>query len=206
MEAADTLARIFQDFPGIGPRQAGRFVEHLLRQGPAARKRLLEALRDLYASATLCTRCYRFHSSNQKLCAYCADPSRDETLLTILASDADCTALERSGVFKGRYFILGGLISLASDSINHLRIEELRTLIAKETSLRELILAFPANPEGDATAMRVREEIGQMFPHPITMLGRGLSTGSELEYADGATLRAAFSSRTQKLLTRSRLS
>ncbi len=195
METAETLAKIFEDFPSVGPRQAGRFLQHLLRQGPAARKRFLDALRDLYTSAALCPRCHRFHSGKEKVCVFCNDPSRDETLLALIASDADCAALERSGVFRGQYFILGGLISLASDSIAHLRIKELQKRLSEDTLLREVVLAFPANPEGDATAERIREELIPLFPHRMTTLGRGLSTGSELEYADGATLRAAFSSR-----------
>jgi recombination protein RecR len=112
-----------------------------------------------------------------------------------VAVDADIEALERSGVYRGHYFVLGNLISLASDKSSLLRMPELKRRIDGLKPI-EVIIALPANPEGDITAARIREEIVLHAPViQISMLGRGLSTGSELEYADPDTLKYALSNR-----------
>jgi len=111
-------------------------------------------------------------------------------------------ALEKSGTYRGHYFVLGGTISLASEKTNGLRIKQLlkhiNDLRSRYNEFKEVILAFPANPEGDATAVRVREEIqnyGSAASIIVTALGRGLSTGSELEYADPETIKNAIENR-----------
>lgn len=130
----------------------------------------------------------------------CTDSHRDQSLLAVVASDADLLAIERSHTFKGRYFVVGGLISLSSEKASGLRIKELLDSLEKrsENGLFEIILAFPANPEGDATAIRIREELENAIKKQsikLSMLGRGLSTGSELEYADPDTLKSALDNR-----------
>jgi recombination protein RecR len=115
----------------------------------------------------------------------------------IVASDADLAAIERSSTFSGRYFVLGGTISLANEKTTGLRLKELKKIISERPSLSEVVLAFPANPEGDATANKVRDEM-TVIGNPslkMTNLGRGLSTGSELEYADPETLKSALANR-----------
>jgi recombination protein RecR len=130
----------------------------------------------------------------------CTDTGRDSSLLAVVASDVDLSALERSGTYRGRYFVLGGTISLASEKTNGLREKELLASLAGRAKggLQEVILAFPANPEGDYTAHHVRDSLGTyaaQHSFKVTMLGRGLSTGSELEYADPETLKNAIESR-----------
>lgn len=195
MDPIEQLTSLFEKFPGIGPRQAGRFVQYLLRN-KSVRHDLVEATGALEGGVKQCSACMRFFAGTASICGICANPQRDDTLLAVVASDADLLALERSGTYRGRYFVLGGTISLASEHIAHLRTPQLIARIASMTKklLSEIILAFPANPEGDATSTRVREEITH-FNLPITTLGRGLSTGSELEYADPDTLKSAFESR-----------
>lgn len=195
MDSIDRLAQIFEKFPGIGPRQAQRFVQYLLRSSPALRRELMESVRDLSNSVHQCPECMRY-SSGKGLCAICSDTHRDAALLAVVASDADLLALERSHTYRGTYFVLGGMISLASDKTSGLRLAELRALAArkKNIGLAEVILAFPANPEGDATAIRVGEEL-EASGIRVTKLGRGLSTGSELEYADPDTLKSALENR-----------
>ena len=191
MDTLSRLAALFEKFPGIGPRQANRFVQHLLRS-PSARRELVDALRAMGTSVHQCPQCRRFHASDTPQCGLCANPNRDDTVLAVIASDADLLALERSGSFRGRYFVLGGTVSLASEKASHLALAELRARIA--SGIAEAILAFPANPEGDATAQHVREYLADM-PVRVTTLGRGLSTGSELEYADAETLKTALDNR-----------
>jgi recombination protein RecR len=198
MDSIDRLAELFQKFPGIGPRQAQRFVQYLLRSSPALRRELVESVRDLASSVHQCPECLRFSSGAKGLCSICSNKQRDTGLLAIVASDADLSALERSHTYSGRYFVIGGLISLASEKINTLRIKELLASVPKRSGLKEVILAFPANPEGDATAVRVREELEKAASEhgfKVTKLGRGLSTGSELEYADPDTIKSALEGR-----------
>jgi recombination protein RecR len=198
MDAIDRLRELFERFPGIGPRQAGRFVQFILRSSPAVRRELIEAVQGLGGSVHQCPECMRFHAGEKKLCSMCGNPERDAQLLAVVASDTDLAALEYSHTFRGYYFVLGGTISLASEKTSGLRMNQLiDSLPARiKKGLREVILAFPANPEGDATAIRVREEVIKAQPDiTVTALGRGLSTGSELEYADPETIKSALESR-----------
>ncbi len=191
MDTIQRLIALFERFPGIGPRQAERFVQFLLRSSPSVRLELVDTIRSLAQSVKQCSSCMRYAGETGPTCSLCADPTREDTKLAIVASDTDVIALERSGSYRGRYFVLGGTISLASELLTGLRMKELLTHI-DTNSLLEVILAFPANPEGDATATRVREEIMTLGKSiHITTLGRGLSTGSELEYADPETIKHA---------------
>ena len=194
----ERLAALFEKFPGIGPRQAGRFVQHLLRSSPALRQEMSGAIASLSGSVALCNQCMRYHAGSKRRCSICSSNERDKRVVATVASDADLAAIERSGNFRGTYFVLGGTISLASEKLTNLRFRELMERLerAVSESLEEVILAFPANPEGDATAIRIREEVQAVYPKlRVTLLGRGLSTGSELEYADPDTIRSALEGR-----------
>lgn len=198
MDSIERLTGLFEKFPGIGPRQAGRFVQFLLRSSPTLRRELVGSVQDLSKNVRQCSECFRYSSETGKTCAFCSSKTRGTQLLAVVASDADLFALEKSGTYRGRYFVLGGTISLASEQTNGLRIKQLLDSIPlrMKNGMKEIILAFPANPEGDATATRLREEIDRGFPLvAVTTLGRGLSTGSELEYADPETLKSAFDNR-----------
>lgn len=198
MDPIDRLSKLFERFPGIGPRQASRFVQYLLRASPALRRELADSIRDLGGSVKQCPECFRFSASDAKVCGICSNPQRDKASLAVVATDADLAALERSGTYRGLYFVLGGTISLASEQMTGLRLKELLHSLPGRTEkgLKEVILAFPANPEGDATAIRVREAIADATTEiSVTALGRGLSTGSELEYADADTIAQALDNR-----------
>lgn len=200
MDPIERLSALFEKFPGIGPRQAQRFVQYLLRSSPSLRREMIESLQELGGSVIQCTQCMRYfgssRSSKSGTCGICSNHERDDTQLSVVASDADLLAIERSGTFRGRYFVLGGTISLASEQMSGLRVTELMRTLKDRFELNEVILAFPANPEGDATAIRLKEELSSEFPMlSITSLGRGLSTGSELEYADPETIKSALDSR-----------
>ena len=202
MDTIERLISLFQRFPGIGPRQAQRFVQFLLRSSPSIRRELIDAVQSLSGDVHQCPSCMRYHAGEKKLCGICANVGRDEKLLAVVASDADLAALEKSGTYRGYYFVLGGTLHLGSEKMSGLRIKELLASIPKRTEkgLQEIILAFPANPEGDVTAARVKDDIRSMVENVsqslgITMLGRGLSTGSELEYADPETIKEALASR-----------
>ena len=200
IDPIERLSNLFEKFPGIGPRQAQRFVQYLLRSSPSLRREMIESLQELGGSVVQCAECMRYFGSSRNTkvstCSLCTNPERNDGQLSVVASDADLLAIERSGTYRGRYFVLGGTISLASEQLTGLRVKELMTRVKKRAGLEEVILAFPANPEGDSTAVRIKEELLAEYPElAVTSLGRGLSTGSELEYADPETIKSALDSR-----------
>ena len=208
MDSIERLISLFERFPGVGPRQAQRFVQFLLRSSPTLRNELIESVKKLSETVRQCSKCYRYFSlpaqagGKEKTCGICTNPKRDRVSLLVIATDADLAALEKSGTYRGLYFVLGGTISLASEETKHLRVKELlkhiNDLRGRYSDFKEIILAFPANPEGDATTVRVREVLvaaPESKSIKITTLGRGLSTGSELEYADPDTIKSALESR-----------
>jgi recombination protein RecR len=191
-ELAAALAR----FPGIGPRQARRFVYYLLSVPSTDRTRLAALIKDLAQNVHQCADCRRFAETSDNLCNYCSDRSRDDALLMIVEKDQDLIAVERAGTYKGRYFVLGGVLTLSGKGV--IREKELVRLVERKLKdgLKEIVLALGATSEGEHTADRVRE---LLLPFRdtvrISMLGRGLATGSELEYSDADTLRAALKGR-----------
>lgn len=204
LDSINHLTTLFTRFPGIGPRQAQRFVQFLLRN-PATRRELIGAVQSLAGSVHQCTQCMRYSVQGRStlgrhICSICENPERDAKYLAIVASDVDFSALERSHIFRGFYFILGGTISLASEKTSGLHIKQLLDSIPAriKSGLKEIILAFPANPEGDITSVHLREKLAGIAKEhalSITALGRGLSTGSELEYADPDTIKSALENR-----------
>lgn len=196
----ERLSSLFEKFPGIGPRQANRFVQFLLRSSPGVRRELIGAIQEIGSGVRQCPECMRFHAGEVALCGICSNPRRDDHLLAIVSSDTDLLALERSGTYRGKYFVIGGTVSLASEKGSNLRTARLVESIPQraEQGLKEIILAFPVNPEGDATAVFVRNhllESAEQHTISMTSLGRGLSTGSELEYADPDTIKEALANR-----------
>lgn len=200
MDSLERLAELFERFPGIGPRQARRFVYFLLNTDAGFRRELAATIDDVGGAAKHCPECARFHDGHELLCSICANTHRDDSLLTIIATDADLRAIEQSGSYRGRYFVLGGTVSLSASKQTVLREKAMidATAMRIERGLREIILAFPANPEGDVTTEHVRTVLMPLSEEKevkVTMLGRGLSTGSELEYADSATISNALANR-----------
>ena len=191
-ELSAALAR----FPGIGPRQARRFVYYLLSVSPAERATLSELVKTLADNVSQCKECFRFGETRDGLCKYCADRSRDDSVLMIVEKDQDLLAVERAGTYRGRYFVLGGVLTLSGKGA--IRERELMTVVPKrlERGLKEIVLALSATSEGEHTADRVRELLMPARDRVrLTVLGRGLATGSELEYSDAATLSSALANR-----------
>ena len=193
----EDLSAAFNRFPGIGPRQAKRFVYHLLTVPQNDRARLADLIANLSNDVRQCTMCMRFAPTNpDSLCNYCADANRSDALLMIVEKDQDLVAVERAGTYRGRYFVLGGVLTLSGKGAirerDLIRVVEMRA----NAGLAEIVLALSATSEGEHTADRVREVLAPLRGTIlISELGRGLATGSELEYADSATLSAALQNR-----------
>ena len=201
MNSIDKLSEIFSKFPGIGPRQAKRFVYFLLSRSGEYSEELVRAVNDLKKEISQCSECMKFYAKNgnsSTLCSICSDESRDSSMLMIVPRDIDLEAVEKSGGYKGYYFVLGGVVPiLEKEPEKRVRINNLQQTINKrdKKGLKEIILAMNANLDGESTAEYLKQHVGKTYV--ISTLGRGLSTGAELEYADPETLKNAFLHRTK---------
>lgn len=204
MNNLDKLIKYFEGFPGIGARQARRFAFHILTLGNADTQELASLITNLKSSVIECASCHRFFSRNGGTalqCSICADQNRDHTKLAIVERDSDIQAIERSGVYDGLYFVLGGTIPLLnSQEAKSLRSGALKALVESRSSqsLSEIILAFAVNPDGENTGRYVESLLKDYISDhnlKVSQLGRGLSTGSELEYADPETVKNALINR-----------
>jgi len=196
------LAEYFTNFPGIGPRQATRFVFFLLSQEQGFRDELARMIRDIRSQTLICDSCFRIFEddhSGKTSCEICSNQSRDTHTLLVVEKDTDLDAVEKSGMFKGHYFVLGGTVPiLEKEPEKRVRIRELVNRVAKKDGLTEIILANSVNPEGENTQNIVEHAVRDIAAERgirITTLGKGLSTGSELEYVDSDTIENALKNR-----------
>lgn len=204
MDSIDRLTALFEKFPGIGPRQARRFVQYLLNASPGMRSELADYIKRLGAESRQCAHCYRWYTLNGAqgdLCPICANPARESSIIFVVEKDADIENVERSG-FRGLYFVLGGTIALATEEPEKfVRLRELFKRVEEDASslkLNELILGLSATTEGDHTREILVEKLRPLsegLNFRMSSLGRGLSTGSELEYADPDTIAQALGNR-----------
>jgi recombination protein RecR len=198
MNSIEKLAEIFEKFPGVGKRQAKRFVYFLLRKNSSYSRELSEAILNLKKNIRLCEESFQFFYSERgdKLSPIARDENRDDTKLMIVEKDSDLENIERMGVYDGKYFVLGGSIPVLSKEPNkYIREEKLLEIVNKKRDvLKEVILALSVNPQGENTLEHL-QKILKDFEIKISILGRGLSTGTELEYSDKDTFLNAFEGR-----------
>ncbi len=201
MDSLRRLEDIFAHFPGIGPRQARRFVYYLLSKSPSFINEFTTLIEEVRKATSTCKMCHRLFmgKSATSLCTICSDMKRTQTTLMIVARDSDFETIEKSGAYQGLYFVLGGTVPLMdSYPEKRIRLQGLVERISNSLSVSEIILSFNTTPDGEHTANIVRKAIQELpLSQPITVsiLGRGLSTGAELEYVDGETIRSALKNR-----------
>ena len=141
--------------------------------------------------------CFRFDATSESgLCSICSDQSREKSSLTIVEKDVDVESVEASGAYKGFYFVLGELMSMTKrKNGNGPRVPELMARLGTN-GITEVIFALSTTPEGDYTARELARMVKEKYPKiKTTLLGRGLSVGAEIEYADSETLRSALKNR-----------
>jgi recombination protein RecR len=197
------LAELLRQLPGVGARQAARFAAYIRFKDKYYAQKISQALLSLHDGVHLCEACCCMHADRDPLCKICR--TEREPRLMIVANDVDKDALERSGAYRGYYFVLGGTIPILDrDPHSRIRLAALRTRIQKlnrsQTPLDEVTFGFAANPEGDNTESFLRTELETWYPDAatrprMTRLARGISTGTEIEYADPDTLEAALKRR-----------
>lgn len=204
MNSLEKLIELFRQFPGIGPRQARRFAYFLLTRDYNFVSNLSSLINEVKKEIKKCSLCHRFWTPNEKTkptdkCDICSDDNREKNILIIVARDADYEVVEKSGTYQGLYFVLGGTLPiLEEEPEKKIRITKLELRIKEDKELTEIILALNANPEGEHTAEFVSATISPFAKEKnikISYLGRGLSTGTELEYIDPDTLKSALKNR-----------
>lgn len=222
MDTFEKLVEQFKKFPGIGPRQARRFAYHLLNEPEADIEQLSGLIKNLRSGIFACENCFRYFSpkfnpasepgygtedTKALLCPICLDSNRDQSILMLVTQDTDVYAMEQRKMFNGLYFVIGKNAELGQMSPESLpRVQELQKQLQgnKRPGLKEIILAMNANTEGEHTADIIRKMLrdtkladGTSLATQvrITALGRGLSTGTELEYSDAETLKSALENR-----------
>ncbi len=187
----DTLIEMMAKLPGLGPRSARRAVLHLIKKRGHLLMPLADAMHHVATTARECLNCGNIGTSD--LCDICQSEKRANGELCIVEDVADLWAMERAGVFKGRYHVLGGTLS-ALDAIgpDELRIPKLIDRVAGE-SVSEVILALNATIDGQTTAHYIADQLeGRVV---VTSLAQGVPIGGELDYLDDGTITAALRAR-----------
>lgn len=193
--AADAIGRLVQELsklPGIGPKSAQRITYYLLRSPQEQTGILADAIREVKQKITLCSSC--FNVTDVDPCPVCRNDQRDQSMVCVVEQPQDILAIEHTGSYRGLYHVLHGAISPTEGvGAGDVRIRELTDRL-KSGTVQEVILATNTNLEGEQTALYLNHVLS---PHgvKVTRLARGLPFGTELEYADDATLTRALEGR-----------
>ena len=184
-QALEVLVQALRRLPGVGANTAARMAFHLLQHDRAGARQLAQALQDAAEHVHHCERCHTF--TEAEVCSTCLDSQRDASKLCVVETPADQSAMERTGAFKGLYFVLMGRLS-PLDGVGPREIG-LQKLLARATekAVQEVILATSFTGEGEATA-HVISEVLRARGVQVTRLSRGVPLGSELEYVDLGTI------------------
>lgn len=192
MSEIETLIRLFSRLPGFGTRSARRTVLYLIKRRESQLIPLGKAIQDVIDTVQICPICGNLDS--QSPCAVCADSRRDDSTICVVQDVADLWAIDRSGAFKGRYHVLGGLLSaIDGTGPEELRLPTLERRI-RENNTAELILALPATVDGQTTAHYIAERFKDLSLK-ISSLAQGIPVGGELDYLDDGTIQTALRAR-----------
>lgn len=180
-------------WPSVGPKTAERYVFYLLNQSPERLQRLAQSIAELKEKIIICRNCGAVSETNP--CFICKNKQRNQALLCIVANTRDMLSIESTGIFNGRYHILGGVINAINKiGPEKLNIKSLQNKI-ENNNIKEIIIALSPNMEGEGTAIYLNKLL-KSNDLKITRIARGLPSGSELEYADEMTLGNALKFRT----------
>ena len=175
----------FAQLPGVGKKTALRYVLHIIKQDKSQVETLSRILLQLKTDLKFCQKCHNI--SEQIICEICQNPLRDETTICVVQDYRDVMAIENTGLYKGHYHILGGIISpidgITPSSLN------IETLVNKVSAgnIVEIILALNATMEGETTSFYIFRKLAP-YNIKLSAIARGIAIGDELEYADEVTL------------------
>jgi len=187
----ERLIQLLAKLPGLGPRSARRAALVLLKKRETLLEPLGAAMRAAAAAIRNCEVCGNLDTASP--CTLCRDARRDPAVLCVVEDVADLWALERAGVFKGRYHVLGGALS-ALDGVTPEKLNVAPLLSRVANGVEEVILAMNATVEGQTTAHYVMDTLASSNVK-VTRLAHGVPVGGELDYLDEGTLSAAFTAR-----------
>ncbi len=187
----DRLIQLLAKLPGLGPRSARRVALALLKKRETLLEPLAQAMTNAAAALKHCSVCGNLDTADP--CTLCRNPERDNGVLCVVEDVADLWALERAGIFRGRYHVLGGALS-ALDGVTPEKLNIATLLQRAKSGANEIILAMNATVEGQTTAHYLLD-ILEPLNLKITRLAHGVPVGGELDYLDEGTLSAAFSAR-----------
>lgn len=187
--AIEQLAKL----PGTGRKSAQRIAIHLLKQNDDYAYKLAQAIVDLKEKVTRCSTCGNVSDTDP--CKICENPKRDASEICVVEEFNDVYIIEKSNEFRGRYHVLGGVIS-PMDNIgpDKLRIQQLLKRVGEDDQIKEVILALNPDAEGEATSYYINKLLKQ-YDVSVTRIAYGIPMGTELEFIDEATLSRAFASR-----------
>ncbi len=193
------LVRMFARLPGVGEKTAQRYALFLISRDPDSTRQIAQALLDVADGVVPCVRCgniAQLHPDLPSLCAICNDHKRDGSILCVVARVQDLLSVERSGAFRGGYFVLGRLLSpLEGINAEDLPMQKLHARIRDpEHPVREVLLATPPSVDGEATALLLAQQLEDMGL-TITRIASGVPHGGDLEFADPVTIGRAIAGR-----------
>ena len=184
---ANQLARL----PGIGRKSASRLTFHILKMSKDEANDIADAIKEVKETVGFCTTCYNISESDP--CLICSDNRRHKEIICVVEDSLDAAAMDRAEGFNGMFHVLGGCLSpLDGIGPDDLKIKELMTRL--KDNIKEVIIATNPNVEGEATAVYLSKLI-KPLSIKVTRIARGLPVGSDLEYADSATLSRALEGR-----------
>lgn len=192
-EAINNLIDKLSELPSVGPKTAERYVFYLLKKDQKNLEELSTAIKELKEKTFTCSSCQSISETNP--CYICKNPNRDQHVLCLVENTQDLISLESTKQYKGKYFVLGGLINIIREvGPENL---EIRKLIKKINSekIEEIIIALNFTIEGETTSLYLKRILGDKVK--ISRLARGLPAGSDLEYIDEITLASALKNRSQ---------
>ncbi len=190
----EDLIKIIAKFPSLGTRSARRIVLHLLKKRETQIPQLIKALEDVYTNIKVCEVCGNYDTESP--CSICSSSTRDGNVLCVVEGISDLWALERGGLYRGRYHILGGVLSaIEGVTPEDLNIDKLIKRIEEE-EIAEVILALPATVDGQITIHYISSLLKDKEVK-ITTLAQGIPVGGELDYMDDGTIKLAFDLRKQ---------
>jgi recombination protein RecR len=188
------IINFFNKFPEIGPRQAIRFFFWFLKQDQREKEEFLENLKALVENAKFCKFC--FFPSLEEVCSICSDPKRLSEVLMIVARETDVLSLETAKVFKGKYFVLGGLIlPFEEKSFIKERLKYLEERLKEEKNVKEVIIGLPFTREAEPTLRYLENLLKKYDKIKVTKLAKGIPAGGEIEFTDPETLKSAIEQR-----------
>jgi recombination protein RecR len=193
-EALKRLIDMINYLPGIGEKTAAKLAFFLLKAHPAYVGNFAKTLASLHSDVQECGLCHGMTDKDHALCKVCSDAKRDTHILCVVEDYLDMLSIERTWVFRGRYHVLGGVVSpMAGTMPDKLNYKSLFARISEDNEIGEIILAMNPNIEGEATALYAIEHMPREVK--ISRLSKGLPHAGSIEYADEITLLSAFKGR-----------